>query len=646
MICKVLLPIPLNKLFSYEIIKNLKHGHIVCVQFKNKEVIGVVIRIQKERDFKKPLKKVIAIVNKDPLPKEILKSINFISEYTCNFPSMVLKLFLSGFEKTNRKLLVQDLQIKTKELSLTNEQKETIKSMTEHNKGFNVSLLHGVTGSGKTRVYMHLVKQKISEGFQCLILVPEIILTSEWVKEIEEDFGISPIIYHSAISKNKRSNINRGVLNCGIKVVIGTRSALSLPFKNLGLIVVDEEHDSSYKQDSQLIINFRDFAVVRAKNSNCSIILASATPSIESFYNVKINKYKIFKLEKRINNKFPVIKVSDMKSEKSIFSKELIISIQNNLEKKYQTLLFLNKRGYAPFVICKKCGASKHCKFCSSSLTIHEFSDENKSFLLCHQCNYKEKFENVCYTCKSKNTLGFPGYGIEKIEQEIKNIFPKARIVILSSDKVKKKELEVVISDIIKNKYDIIIGTQIISKGHNFPYLKTVGILNIDYLLNDFDFRSNEKAYQQIIQVSGRAGRKELQGEVFIQSFQPSHPVINMSITDDFAKFAEFELKNREKNFLPPFTHLISLIISSKFEKKAKDFSKDFATKILLNFPDIKVYGPAPSIIFKKNKLFRYRILIKIQKKKSSNKIKNFLMKKHTCNNVKMVVDIDPINFS
>ena len=646
MICEVLLPIPLNKLFSYEIIKNLKYGHIVCVQFKNKEIIGVVVKIEKEHDFKKPLKKVLAIVNKEPLTKEILESVNFISEYTCNFPSMVLKLFLSGFEKTTHASLVQDLKIKTNKLSLTKEQRETIGSMQELKTGFNVSLLHGVTGSGKTRVYMHLVKQKISEGFQCLVLVPEIILTSEWVKEIEKDFGISPIIYHSAISKNKRNKINRGVLNCNVKIVIGTRSALSLPFKNLGLIVVDEEHDPSYKQESQLIINFRDFAVVRAKNSNCSIILASATPSIESFHNVKKKKYRLFRLDKRINNKFPVIKVSDMKSEKSIFSKELIISIQNNLKKKYQTLLFLNKRGYAPFVICKKCGVSRRCEFCSSSLTIHEFSKEKKSFLLCHQCNYKENFENVCYNCKSENTLSFPGYGVEKVEQEIKNLFPKAQIVLLSSDKVKKKELELILSDIIKNKYDIIIGTQIISKGHNFPYLKTVGILNIDYLLNDFDFRSNEKAYQQIIQVSGRAGRKELQGEVFIQSYQPNHPVIRMSIADDFEKFAEFELKNREKNFLPPFTNFISLIISSKIEKKARDFSKHFSSKISSNFQDIQVYGPAPSIIFKKNQLFRFRILIKIKNKNSSNKIKNFLMKKHTDNNVKMVVDIDPINFS
>ena len=646
MICEVLLPIPLNKFFSYEIIKNLKYGHIVCVEFKNKEIIGVVVKIEKEHNFKKPLKKFLALVNEEPLPKEIIESINFISEYTCNFPSMVLKLFLSGFVKTSHDSLVQDLKIKTNKLSLTKEQRETIDSMQELNKEFNVSLLHGVTGSGKTRVYMHLVKQKISEGLQCLILVPEIILTSEWVKEIEEDFGISPIIYHSAISKNKRNKINRGVLNCDIKIIIGTRSALSLPFKNLGLIVVDEEHDPSYKQESQLIINFRDFAVVRAKNSNCSIILASATPSIESFYNVKRKKYKLFKLDKRINNKFPVIKVSDMKSEKSIFSNELIISIQNNLKKKNQTLLFLNKRGYAPFVICKKCGVSRHCKFCSSSLTIHEFSKEKKSFLLCHQCNYKENFENFCFNCKSENTLSFPGYGVEKVEQEIKNLFPKARTVVLSSDKVKKKELELILNDIIKNKYDIIIGTQIISKGHNFPYLKTVGILNIDYLLNDFDFRSNEKAYQQIIQVSGRAGRKELQGEVFIQSYQPNHPVIKMSITDDFEKFAEFELKNREKNFLPPFTNFISLIISSKIEKKARDFSRHFSTKISSNFPDIQVYGPAPSIIFKKNQLFRYRILVKIKKKNSSNKIKNFLMKKHTDNNVKMVVDIDPINFS
>ncbi len=648
MICEILLPKPIEKTFYYKTSEFLETGIVVKVEFGSKKVIGVVIKTHREKIYKKPLKFIDSILSSTPLPNEILKSTEFVARYTCNFRSLILKLFLSGFERNSTFQFEKSLLKKPKKLELSNEQMKAIENLKNLGNKFKVAVLHGVTGSGKTRVFMSLVKEKLLNGFQCLILVPEIILTSEWVKEIEEDFSISPIVYHSSINKKKREEICKAIFNKNINFIIGTRSALTLPFTNLGVIIIDEEHDSSYKQNNQIILNFRDFAIVRAKNSNCNIVLSSATPSIESFFNVKKKKFGIIKLKNRVNNNIlPTVKVLDSRKEKGFISTKLKQEIKNNISNNLQTLIFLNKRGYAPFVICKRCGTTKTCNNCSSSLTLHEFSNKKKSYLLCHHCNHKEYFENSCKVCNSNDCLIYPGYGVEKIYEEISNLFPKAKISLLSSDKVKNKVLSKEIKDIVENKVEIIIGTQIISKGHNFPFLKTVGILNIDSVLNDFDFRSNEKAFQQITQVAGRAGRKDLNGEVFIQTFQPNHPVIRSSIISDYEGFVNYELNERKKNFLPPYSSFISIIINSVNENKAKNFGVNLRNVIKEKFPNIVLFGPSPSVIYKQNKVFRFRMLIKLKKNSKSNMIfKSFLTKIIAPNGIKIFFDVDPMNFT
>ncbi len=648
MICEILLPKPIEKTFYYKTSKFLETGIVVRVEFKSKKVVGVVIKTHTEKIYNKPLKFIDSILSSNPLPNEILKSTDFVARYSCNFRSLILKLFLTGFERNSSIKLEKNLFSKPKKLELSSEQRKACIYLKELGNQFGVVVLHGVTGSGKTRVFMSLVKEKLLNGFQCLILVPEIILTSEWVKEIEEDFNISPIIYHSSINKKKREEICNAVFNKDINFIVGTRSALTLPFTNLGVIIIDEEHDNSYKQNTQLILNYRDFAIVRAKNSNCNIILSSATPSVETFLNVKTNKFKIVKLKNRINkNILPTIKILDSRGQKGLISKKLVQEIKINISNNLQTLLFLNKRGYAPFVICRKCGITKTCNNCSSSLTLHEFANNKKSYLLCHYCNHKEYFENSCKSCNSKNSLIFPGYGVEKVYEEVLNLFPDAKISLLSSDKVRNKILSKEIKDIIENKVQIIIGTQIISKGHNFPFLKTVGILNIDSILNDFDFRSSEKAFQQITQVAGRAGRKGLNGEVFIQTYQPNHPVIKSSISANYESFINYELNERRKNFLPPFSSFISIIINSTDANKAKNYGLNLKNLIKSNFPNIVLFGPSPSIIFKQNKIFRFRMLIKLKKKsKLGLNFKNFLTKIVTPNGIKIYIDVDPINFT
>lgn len=658
MFYEILLPLPINKTFSYCQERGNKKsetppiGTLVEVEFKNKILIGVIIKISDKRYFSKPIKKIRKELSPFILNNEILESIKFISNYSCNKSSMILKLFLSNFPKKLDISFKEDsnVNLKTnKNLVLNSDQILAIKQITNMSfRRFKVILLDGVTGSGKTRVYMQKVKEVINQGFQCLILVPEIILTSQWVDEIKKDFGLRPAVFHSSIGKKEREMI-WAQSNCNkVKLVIGTRSALFLPFCNLGLIVVDEEHDSSYKQEEQIIISARDFAIVRAKNSNCMIILSSATPSLETYHNANLNKFKSIKLLKRVKEiKLPKIHMIDMKKESDLISSQLKNQIKDNLETKKQTLIFINKRGYAPLVICKKCGFSKICKNCNTSLVLHNHSKSKEAFLLCHHCNYKEDFSNRCPSCNNTDSFDFTGVGIERISELISKMFPNAKTCILSSDTTRNSsKFTKIVSEIVSNKINIIIGTQLISKGHNFPSLKTVGILNIDNLLNDLDFRSFEKTFQQITQVGGRAGRKDLQGEVFIQTLQPNHPILKLSKLQSNQKFVDWELESRKKNHQPPFVNYISLIYSSINESSLVDFVYDSFKKIKKRFNNIPIYGPAPAILYKKNSKFRYRLLIKLDKKNDIQKtVKEYLIKIETPNNIKLYIDVDPLNF-
>ncbi len=654
MICEILLPLPIRKTFYYTVedFDLVKAGSLVEVEFGKKILVGLVINHKCIKKIDRPLKNVRKVFDNLKFNQEILESINFISAYSCNHSSMILKLFLSSFPQNNSKFLDVEEELftsKKKKLSLNFNQKNVITNLKKINfKKFNTILLQGVTGSGKTRVYMHKVREALEKGYQCLILVPEIILTTQWVEEIKKDFSINIAIYHSSINKKRREQIWSQTNNKKLKLVIGTRSALFLPFSNLGLIVIDEEHDSSYKQEEQIIINARDFAIVRAKNSNCMIILSSATPSLESFWNVAQKKFLSFKLSKRFNNSpLPKVQIVDMKKEKNIISTRLVNSIQENIKNNYQTLIFINKRGYAPFVICKSCGFVKSCKNCNTSLVLHDFKNKNSSYFLCHHCNHKEIFKKVCSKCDSKDNFYYPGLGIEKVYESVEKLFPTAKKCLLSSDKTKSTTVfKDTISKITSNEIDIIIGTQLISKGHNFPSLKTVGIINIDNLISDFNFRSYEKTFQQIIQVGGRAGRVNLDGEVFIQTFQPNHPVMEHCKHQDVDLFNTWELKSRKENDHPPFVRQISVIVSSKKERSVINFSQRIIKLIRESFRNLSTFGPAPAILFKKNLKFRYRILIKLNKNfKEQKKIKDFLMKIDVPKELKLYIDVDPINF-
>ncbi len=653
MILEILLALPISdKTFFYKKSifeeKEPKIGQIVKVNFRNKKQIGIVFKIPEKIDINKKLSEIESSFENYSFNKEIMESINFLSKYTCNSLSIVLKNFLSGFKESSKKLKLLNYHHDFKCPILSEEQKKALSIIKENNIGtFNVLSLYGVTGSGKTRVYMNLVKEKLKKNFQCLILVPEIILTKEWVGEIFNDFGITAEIYHSSIKASQKARIWNHIILSKPILIIGTRSSLFLPFKNLGIIVVDEEHDPSYKQEDKLIINARDFAIIRAKNSNCPIILSSATPSIENIYNCKKKKFIEIQMSKRVNRvPLPEINIIDMKKEKNKISKELIFQIKKNLISNLQTMIFINKRGYASFTLCKKCEFIKQCPNCNVSLVLHNFVNK-ESFLLCHHCSYREKFKNYCNNCESENSIIFPGEGIEKIYEEVQKIFPDSKSIFISSDSVKKKaNLNSILKEIINNEVDIIVGTQILSKGHNFPHLKTVGIINIDHFLNDFDFRSFEKCFQQIIQVSGRAGRKDQAGNVLIQTFQPEHLVFENCKKYSFKNFYDQEIERRKKFEHPPFSNFISLIITSASDIKSRKFSNFLSNDLKKKFKQADIFGPAPAVISMKNKRYRYRLLIKLKKNYSLQyDVKKFIKKLKVPLEVKLYIDVDPINF-
>ena len=653
MILEILLALPVSdKTFFYKqkILEGQKTkiGQIVKVRFRNKEQIGIVLKIPKKVSINKKLSDIEFSYENYFFNEEILKSINFLSKYTCNSLSIILKNFLSGFKENFKKLELIYHNHDFKAPILSEEQKNALSSIKKKNQNsFSVISLYGVTGSGKTRVYMNLVKEKLQKKFQCLILVPEIILTKEWVKEIFNDFGIVAEIYHSSIKASQKAKIwNHIMLNKSI-LIIGTRSSLFLPFKNLGIIVVDEEHDPSYKQEDKLIMNARDFAIIRAKNSNCPIILSSATPSIENVYNCKKNKFLEIQMLKRVNKvALPNIQIIDMKKEKNIISDKLILQIEKNISLRLQTMIFINKRGYTSFTLCKKCGFIKQCPNCNVSLVLHNFINK-ESFLLCHHCSYREKFTNYCNSCKSESSIIFPGEGIEKIYEEIQKKFSGSKSIFISSDSIKKKaNLNSILKEIINNEVDIIVGTQILSKGHNFPYLKTVGILNIDHFLNDFDFRSYEKCFQQIIQVSGRAGRKDQVGNVIIQTYQPDHLVFKNCQNYSFKNFYDQEIERRKKFEHPPFSNFISLIITSINENNSRQFGNFLSNNLKKNFKHTDIFGPAPAVISMKNKKYRYRLLIKLKKNFAlQSNVKEFIKKFKVPSEIKLYIDVDPISF-
>ena len=647
----ILLPNIFNHPFTYESEIDLKLGEFVLVPFGKSKITGVVWDEFEKNDNKKfKIKSIQKKLDVAPLKKDTINFLNWFAEYNLIPKGMALKLVLlssNAIEKMEKKIYeLYNNKIKKNSFKLSINQIRSLEKMSYSNQKFRVHVLQGTTGSGKTLVYFEALKSLIEKGFQSLILLPEIGLTSQFEQKFSEYFGFNPAIWHSGISKKKKEIIWSGI-SCGkIKVVIGARSSLFLPFKKLGIIIVDEEHDQSFKQDEGVTYNARDMAISRASFENIPVNLITAVPSIETFENIKKGKYEVSRLSERYRNaalpNYEIINLNNTKLEKqSWLSAKIIEKVNLHLEKKDQVLFFLNRRGFSPNALCNKCFSSFTCPNCTINLVYHK----NKNNLICHYCGFKSQLKRNCK--KGDNCeFVFSGPGVERISEEVKRKFPGKKIDIFSSDTMNKKDSKEKIRKIINNEIQILVGTQLISKGFHFPHLNCIVVVDIDLSSHGHDLRGAEKNLQLYHQLSGRAGRTGKPATVYFQTYENNSKMISEITNENPDIFLERELEIRKKNKLPPYQRFISLILTGenekKLEKEAFNFKNFIANKI-----NGKILGPVNAPIFRIKKKFRIRLLIRGSKSmKMQNSLAKIIPKYKFFKGIKLSVDVDPINFN
>jgi len=532
-----------------------------------------------------------------------------------------------------------------KKVTLNDEQQNCVNQVVNNFNNSITYLLYGVTGSGKTEVYMNIIEQAINDGKSAIMLVPEISLTPQIVDRFVNRFGNLIAILHSGLSDSERYDEYRKITEGSVKIVVGARSAIFAPFTNLGVIIIDEEHTATYKQENHPRYHAKDIAILRSKYHNCPVVLGSATPSLESFARALNKNYQLITLTKRANNMvLPKVTIVDMKEEAKkgnfTFSKILTNKIEEKINKKEQVILLLNRRGYSPLIRCSKCGEVEKCPRCDISLTYHKSSNS----LRCHYCNYSKKSPDTCSKCGSSDIKGI-GLGTEKLELEITEKF-KARVVRMDADTTSKKGMhEKIIKEFGEGKYDILLGTQMIAKGLDFPKVTLVGVINADMSLCVPDFRSSERTFQLLSQVSGRAGRGEYPGEVIIQTYNDDHYSIKLASTHDYLNFYKEEMNIRKVLKYSPYYFITLVKISCKdYEEGFKHANKigDYLKKNLSK--DTIILGPAMASMFKINNIYNYQCIIKYKKDDKLIETLTFIDSIYkNINNVNVEIDVDPI---
>ena len=631
---------------------------------KNQTELKNTLDVLEKKAFKQAevLLYVLNALNTD----ETAKQLGFVKK------QVLLKTFDSAAIKALiKKEILTETEIETSRLlfdnkdriqkTLNNFQSKAVEQIEESFKTKQTVLLHGVTGSGKTEVYADLIAKTIAQGKQVLYLVPEIALTTQLINRMRAVFGDGVGIYHSKFSENERVEIWNSIIQESsaalnskkFNVVLGTRSALFLPFNKLGLIIIDEEHDNSYKQqDPAPRYHARDAAMYLANLHQAKVLLGTATPSFESYYNAFNHKYDLVELTQRFGNaSLPTLTVCDIKKEtqqqqnKSIFSHQLINGITEALRKKEQIILFQNRRGFAPYTECQACQWTPHCTHCDVSLIYHKQTNK----LSCHYCGYMMQPPTACGAC-GNNNLKYKGFGTEKIEEEIELLFPQAKVARMDLDTTRSKyAYKQLIDEFELGNIDILVGTQMVTKGLDFDNVTVVGVLNVDGVLNFPDFRSHEKAYQLIVQVSGRAGRKANAGEVFIQTTQPNHAVINQVLVGHYLQFYQSLINERQQFNYPPFTRVIELTVVSKDITTTNDVSEQLANQLKPLFAGM-LLGPEFPLVSKIKDQYHKRILLKINREHSPKQVRQLLKQELDTlqfNNKKSVyrlhIDADPV---
>ena len=502
-------------------------------------------------------------------------------------------------------------------------------------------LLHGVTGSGKTEVYMDLIERLLKENKTSIVLVPEISLTEQIVSRFRSRFGRDIAILHSRLSDGEKYDEWRKIERKAVKIVIGARSAIFAPLDNLGVIIIDEEHTTSYKQESTPKYSAIDVALWRSKYHHCPVVLGSATPTLESYARAKKNVYHLLEMKERVGvRKLPNVEIVDMnqamKTSKGHFSKELVQEIEKRLQAKEQVMLLLNRRGYSSFISCKNCGYVEKCPHCDITLTYHKTS----GMLRCHYCGYATKLKSECPECHEDSITNL-GIGTEKIEEEINKYFKEARVIRMDFDTTSKKgSHEKIITAFKNHEYDILLGTQMIAKGLDFPEVTLVGVIQADTSLNIPDFRSSETTFQLLSQVAGRSGRGEKEGKVIIQTFNPDHYAISFSKEHDYIGFYQKEMEIRRELGYPPYYYLTVIKILSKDYEEAKTESNKVKEYLSRNLQKTIILGPSIASVFKVNNVYRFQIILKFKKEENLYSTLSELLE-HYKTNSKVKIDIE-----
>lgn len=668
-IVNVLLPLPIDQLFSYAVEENteVSVGDYVVVPFGKKRLIGIVWKYSSKSD--RELKFTEQKIDLPSIRPKLITFAEWVAQYNLIPIGMLAKVIMGGVFKVNQidKLVCakQKQEISGISCQLNPEQQVACDKIVSNLNEYSVTLLDGETGSGKTEVYLSVIAKLVEavDNAQVLILLPEIVLTSQLLNRVRSQVSGNIAEWHSGLTPKTRRNNWLSVANGNAQIIIGARSALFLPYKNLKLIIVDEEHDSSFKQEQGIIYNARDMAIVLAKIENILIILSSATPLLETVYHVKNGNYNHVKLTKRFGGaELPLIKVVDMRNNKQWISNELFEGIKQTIEKKQQVMLFLNRRGYAQLAVCKKCGYKISCLNCAVWLTYHK----KKNVLLCHHCSYQLKLPERCSNCQSEQSLSLYGVGIERLLEETVKLIPNAKTVIISSD---QKSVSNIIDLVLKEEVNIIIGTQIIAKGHNFPKLTLVGVINADLSLENSDLRAAEKTYQLLHQVAGRSGRFNEKGIVVVQTNNPESSIIKALQHQKRDLFYEIELESRRRAQMPPFSRLIALIVCGKnqiaTQKAANEIVKNISSLSVIQVAgpeknvcpsaemtprkkELEILGPSPAAINFLNNKYRYRILLKIHNKHSlsvQKKLRRWIKSCNLSSSIAVTVDVDPMSF-
>ena len=650
-IAEVAIPVPLHNTFDYLCAERFEIGARVKVPFGRKKVTGVVLAQKDKSQFEK-LKQVEEVIDNEALlSNDILEFLMWSANYYHHPVGEVInnaipKNLRNGHPALIKKPGEKNHKSSSNAFELTKEQIHAINEIVKNLESFNGFLLHGVTGSGKTEVYLNITEKVIQAGGQVLVLVPEIGLTPQMISRFEERIDGRVVAVHSQLNETQRQDAYLMAKNGDANVILGTRSAIFTPMPNLGLVIVDEEHDGSFKQQSNFRYSARDLSFMRAKFANVPLILGTATPSLETLKNVSEKKLTRLTLSSRPGEAIlPDVHLIDMRSQNSeALSIPLISKIKHYLGLGKQVMLFINRRGYAPIYYCLDCGWQSECTNCDSKLVYHRSINRLK----CHHCGIEKAPESSCPSCRS-GSLKILGYGTERLEENLETHFPETEVIRIDRDTTrKKKAFASHLKKINSGESCIIVGTQMLAKGHDFSNLAFVGILDVDVGLMSTDFRATEHLAQLLIQVSGRCGRGDYKGEVNIQTRYPHHPIFNYVKDSRYTEYAKTLLLERKETQLPPYAHQALICANAKSKKLAENFLNEIAQLInKIDIDSVEIWGPVPGMIEKKSNYYYFNLYLQSTNRKELRRlIKTFYQhvdKIKVASSVRWYVDIDPV---